>query len=411
MKLTFKLLTVLSVASLLTFSCKKEANDDPDLYVNPATIVNVSQFGWLQFDSPDHLNELVDELAVSDSTYEAQHDYWRGAIDSTYTQHQIDSIFNHHNYETDYIYTSFENSRTGFVSLRHQYDFLEDVYLASLPTNGSINIDLFPDHQLNWPGINSIANSFGEYQVGDYVVFNLPEGISFLLHEDSINSSNISEIRSLTKNDLVNATISDTLTAPTEINLIMQGSSDPELFEIVVVIGVAGKTIAIYTLGHTVDYLWGVTNDDCKTIDREKDRKTIGQHEFVCVTRFGTHYFLGHRSKAKIKHFERVNGKLKKRRADLGLKTINPYIFTSDNCEVSNQNWDKNYPNCSGTNTACYGSGYAKRLTHVTKMPKDPNNTNLHNTTSNNDTKIIENTRHTHFYYNGNIILTLYNIW
>ena len=120
MKKKSSLLAIL-LAIIAFVGCKKEV-EDPELYTDPSTLVSVSQFGWLQFNDAAHALSIVDQLIQKDSVYEANHDSWMGAIDSSLTQGQIDSIFAYNNYQPDYTYLSFENSHSGFVSLRQQYD-------------------------------------------------------------------------------------------------------------------------------------------------------------------------------------------------------------------------------------------------------------------------------------------------
>ena len=398
-------------------SCNKDVPPQPEFYTDPTTLVNVSSYGWLQFDNPDHLNDVLEQLTKSDSAYEANHDSWIGSIDDSYTQQQIDSVFEANNYTPDHIYTSFENNQTGFVSLRHQYEFLEDVYLASLAIGESINADDYPDHPLNFTGLNSVVNSKGEYQVGDYVVFTFPEEEgNFVIHIDSINNSNIDFIRSIEFCDFNNYTIIYTLYPNDSLNQsIRQGAGEADTFIQYKTDGSSGNQfiLVIYFMKLN-DWANGSNSADCRT--KHKAKKVVSSipgHEFKCVTRFGRHLYFGHNSRAKIVHHEIKNGKRKKAKADLGLKTVNPYLYVSEDCINGTIKTDKDFPdNCTPSNTNCYGSDFKKKYSHRTKMPMDPTHiTNGNSASNNNDTKIRNNTRYTKFYFEGNVILTLYNKW
>lgn len=410
------ILTAFAVTLLIAQSCNKNISTEPEFYTDPTSLVNVSNYGWLQFDDPDHLNSVLEQLTKSDSAYEANHDSWIGSIDDSYTQEQIDSIFEVNNYTPDYIYTSFENNQTGFVSLRHQYDFLEDAYLASLQIGESINADNYPDHALNFTGLNSIVNSKGEYQVGDYVVFTFPEEEgNFVIHIDSINDSNIDFIRNIEFSDFSNFTITDTLYPNDPINQsILQGTNEAGVFIQYKTEDSQGNDFYLtYIFTILNDWANGTNSEDCRTKHRKKDNVSITGHEFYCVTRFGRHLFFGHNSHAKIVHHEIINGKRKKARADLGLKTVNPYLYVSENCKTGQIKTDKDFPNyCSPSNINCYGSDFKKEFSHRTTMPMDPTHVaNGYSASNNNDTKIRNNTRYTKFYFEGNVILTLYNKW
>ena len=395
------LLTAIAATLLIAQSCNKNTSFEPEFYTDPTSLVNVSNYGWLQFDNPDHLNSVLEQLTKSDSAYEANHDSWIGSIDDSYTQEQIDSIFETNNYTPDYVYTSFENNQTGFVSLRHQYDFLQDAYLA---TCTEVNIDDFPDHELNYRGINSVVNSKGEYQVGDYVVFNLPEDISFMMHIDSISSDKISEIRSLEKSNFNNVAFKDTIVDYNVLDSIYQGDADqPELFGVIITLSVG--TIVVYVTAATVDYLDGFNNNpDCRKNDKEVGEQIVGtQHKFICKTKFKRLLFGSHRSMAKIIHIENINGKEKRTKANMGLMTYSPYMWASEDCATGNFKFDRNFPLTHEIN---------KKFSHVDIMPTDPSNPpGLSNPSSNNDVKILKGVRYTDFYYNGTKILTLTNVW
>jgi hypothetical protein len=162
------------------------------------------------------------------------------------------------------------------------------------------------------------------------------------------------------------------------------------------------------------DWANGSNSTDCRTKHKAKEVVSdIPGHEFKCVTRFGRHLYFGHNSRAKIVHHEIKNGKRKKAKADLGLKTVNPYLYESDDCTSGQIKTDKDFPSfCSPSNTNCYGSDFKKKYSHRTKMPMDPTHVaNGNSASNNNDTKIRNNTRYTKFYFEGNVILTLYNKW
>ena len=51
------LLTAIAATLLIAQSCNKNTSFEPEFYTDPTSLVNVSNYGWLQFDNPDHLSE------------------------------------------------------------------------------------------------------------------------------------------------------------------------------------------------------------------------------------------------------------------------------------------------------------------------------------------------------------------
>jgi hypothetical protein len=203
-------------------SCNKDVPPQPEFYTDPTTLVQQSSYGWLIFNSPQELDNVLNHLKYEDSVYEASHQTWAGTVNTTMSQEQIDSIFNFNNYETEHAYISFENTKNGFISLRHQLSFEEDLWLAQ---NTLTENSVLPDHPLNVEGFGSLVNSTGEYQVGNEVVFNSRDGLSILVHQDSLSPSLISKIRTLTINDSIHIEFVDTLSG--QLAMDMARSATP----------------------------------------------------------------------------------------------------------------------------------------------------------------------------------------
>lgn len=381
--------------------CKKEV-EDPELYTDPSTLVSVSQFGWLQFNDAAHALSIVDQLIQEDSVYEANNDSWMGAIDTSLTQGQIDSIFAYNNYQPDYTYLSFENSHSGFVSLRQQYDYLEDVYLSSQQLNSTL--DNIPNHALNFRGLNSVTNSKGECQIGDYVFFTKPDGFCFFVHADSISASNISDLRGLSASNYSNGVILDSIYSPTELANFNQEYTGGDVVYLVEPISV---TIGMSLIPAYIAYnIWQFLDpaydpgENCRFRNEKYDQYTISSTEKLKLkTNFGP-TFIGHWSSSDIDHVEYINNKWKKTRATIGVKTICPYLNASDDCDNGLTLWRNIPKNCSNMwDLSCYRSSWSKHEGHTNYLGAA------------NSKKIHNNTRHTYFYYNRNVISTLYNVW
>ena len=400
MKKKSSLLAIL-FAIIAFVGCKKEV-EDPELYTDPSTLVSVSQFGWLQFNDAAHALSIVNQLIKEDSVYEANNDSWMGAIDTSLTQGQIDSIFAYNNYQPDYTYLSFENSHSGFVSLRQQYDYLQDVYLSNQPTT-SIP-DVMPDHPLNYRGLNSILNSKGECQIGNYVFFTLSDGFCFFTHADSINSTSITALRSISPSDFASISISDSITSSTTLSSFNQEYTGGD-----VVYKIDPDSLGVFDEGagaiYTSKRWWRIfyqdPGDNCRYYDGQSDQYNINSQEYLEYNTVFKSTLLGHYSNAKIVHIENVNGNWKKTRAQIGVKTICPMIERDDDCDNGFILY-RNIPrNCSNMyDPTCYRSSWSKKEGHTS-----------HTSFRSNRVKIKNNTRYTAFYYNRSVFDTLYNVW
>lgn len=385
------------IATTAFIGCEKGIQE-PAPYTDPSTLVSVSQFGWLQFNSSAHARSIIDHLIEEDSLYEANNDTWIGAVDTTLTQAQIDSIFQYNNYQPDYVYLSFENSQSGFVSLRQQYDFLEDVYLSSQTISSTL--DNMPDHALDYRGLNSIVNSNGEYQIGDFVYFTLPDGFTFFVHEDSINSGNISTLRSISLSDFTSSSITDSIYSPTELAGFNDDYTGGDMVYIVVPVWAA---IPVYVGCNYWNILFPPSSGstDCRFFDRQKDWIVVSsQEKLYYKTFFGPSGF-GHFSTADLTHYDFINGKLKKTRAHIGVKTICPFLEKDEDCENGFINY-RNIPNnCSNMyDPSCNRNSLSKHEGHTSYL------WHMSNTV-----KIKNNTRYTNFYLDNSVLLQVYNQW
>lgn len=246
-------------------------NFDPDVEtcVGEIPIWN----GMLHFEDT---TEYLATLACLDAAYEQYNDDYETAIGAdAYTVEQLDSLDDIYAFDEDQALIAFENSFSGYSSLRKLiYD--EVTFWLEDAADGDLNLANDPDddHYISDFVERTLINAEGLVRIGSSVIWIQESGM----------------IYEVTDADMT--TVEELLTG-----------ADPEEYDNVIV--------------HDETESAGKTNGTCEKRAKNKTEAIAGDRKFTMKGALRYNWFTGTKYLAKIRSFKKKNGNWKRKRADL----------------------------------------------------------------------------------------------
>ncbi len=335
-------LLLLPLLLLSIISCEtKNAENEYEASIANVPNATYDNLGWLKFSDGNAFRSTLSILEVADSVYEDSHSITFNLITPGLAPHQVDSIYQYHNYSEGAPLDQFENNFQNFISLRSKLSVDEQNWLSA--SGSTLDYSIEPSHSLDIDYLNCLVNSNGEVQVGNNVYFFNKEGNCIVSPRSSINTINIATIRQVAKDGYLPSSVTTTTTITDTallseilhgVNGMYNSNSDPEyVVQVVIVInGVAIMLYIIEDIGTWFDDLDG-GEEDCKFKHVVNDKITISStEEYRLKSKFGGWIVVGQYSFGRISHFEYINGKWEKTPSQMGFYIETPYKNRGTDC-------------------------------------------------------------------------------